>query len=304
LQYQNRTLAHGLYQNKLSVFETEASSKAAANITEVNEASAYISAQTWHERIGHINAKAVTTLPNAANGYIIEPKTEVRDCDACLKGKATKHINKAVTKAETYLEKVTTDICGPIQPETPSGIRYFMTFTDSATKMLKLEPLGAKSEATAKLQNMITRANTQASPNYHVKRWHADNAKEFKTKELSEFLAQKGIVATYSAPYTPEQNGQSERINRTLLNKVRTMLITARLPAEYWAEALLTAAYLYNRSPHSALKGMTPYEARYGTKPDLARIRVFRSKAYRLKPNPAKLANRAEIWTLIGYGEN
>lgn len=53
---------------------------------------------------------------------------------------------------------------------------------------------------------------------------------EFKSRELDSYLTNKGINTRYSAPYTPEQNGAAEIINRVLLNKVRALLITSNLP--------------------------------------------------------------------------
>ena len=48
--------------------------------------------------------------------------------------------------------------------------------------------------------------------------------------------------------YTPQQNGITERMNRTLLDKVRCMIVSFGLPKCFWGEAVSTAAYLVNRS--------------------------------------------------------
>ena len=62
-------------------------------------------------------------------------------------------------------------------------------------------------------------------------------------------------------PKAPEQNGVAERLNQTLVEAVRSMLVDANLPHKFWAEALSTAVYLKNRSPTKAVKDMTPFEA-------------------------------------------
>lgn len=41
-------------------------------------------------------------------------------------------------------------------------------------------------------------------------------------------------------PKTPEQNGVAERLNRTLIEMVRSMLIDSKLPQKFWGEALST----------------------------------------------------------------
>lgn len=39
-------------------------------------------------------------------------------------------------------------------------------------------------------------------------------------------------------PYTPEQNGLSERMNRTLIERSKCMLINAQLQNYFWGEAV------------------------------------------------------------------
>jgi len=59
-------------------------------------------------------------------------------------------------------------------------------------------------------------------------------------------------------------NSVSERLNITLQEKTTTMLITSGLEKKFWNEAILTANYIKNRSPTSAvgkqLKDKTPSE--------------------------------------------
>jgi len=75
-------------------------------------------------------------------------------------------------------------------------------------------------------------------------------------------------------PYSPESNGVSERYNRTIMEMVRPMLHRVGYPLEVWGEAALTACYIANRLPTSALvSGMTPFEAWHGYKPDVSHLR-------------------------------
>ena len=64
-------------------------------------------------------------------------------------------------------------------------------------------------------------------------------------------------------------------MNRTIMEKAQTMLLEARLPESFWAEAVNTAVYLHNRSATKSLDNMTTYEAWNGLKPDLSHIKVF-----------------------------
>lgn len=74
---------------------------------------------------------------------------------------------------------------------------------------------------------------------------------------------------------TPRQNGLAERFNRTILERVRCMLVSARLKKVFCAESAVTAAYLINRSPSIALGMKTPKEGWSRLLPNLDRLRVF-----------------------------
>ena len=50
------------------------------------------------------------------------------------------------------------------------------------------------------------------------------------TSELQSFLCEQGIVYETSTPYVHQQNGQAERLNQTLLEKVQSMRLEACLP--------------------------------------------------------------------------
>ncbi|GJZ18250.1 putative RNA-directed DNA polymerase, eukaryota, reverse transcriptase zinc-binding domain protein [Tanacetum coccineum] len=69
---------------------------------------------------------------------------------------------------------------------------------------------------------------------------------------------ENGVARHLTVAGTPQQNGLAERMNGMLLNKVRCLLIQSGLPDSFWAEATVTAEYLINRSPSTALKKKTP----------------------------------------------
>ena len=56
----------------------------------------------------------------------------------------------------------------------------------------------------------------------------------------------------------PQQNGVAERMNKTLLEKARSMIAQAMLSKRFWAEAVSMACYLVNRSPYNALNFQVP----------------------------------------------
>eukprot|EP00253_Pinus_taeda_P022018 PITA_22018 len=91
-------------------------------------------------------------------------------------------------------------------------------------------------------------------------------------------------------------------MNKTLMERERSMLSGARLGQEFWAEAGDTACYLVNRSPSSALEDRTPQEVWAGKKPSLSHLRVFGCDAYVHVPkeNRTKLDSKSEKCIFIG----
>lgn len=106
-------------------------------------------------------------------------------------------------------------------------------------------------------------------------------------------------------PYTPQRNGISERINQTLLNKVRCMIEETNLNKRFWGEAVTTATNLKNKSPTKALpSGKTPYEVFWNEVPNYDKLRVFGSKIM-IKNNKKikKLENRAREGIYLDYDD-
>ncbi|GJT39805.1 putative ribonuclease H-like domain-containing protein [Tanacetum coccineum] len=85
----------------------------------------------------------------------------------------------------------------------------------------------------------------------------------------------KGIKQEYSNARTPQQNGVAERMNRTLIEAARTMLADSLLPTTFWAEAVSTACYIFNRVRVTKPQNKTPYELLFGHKPIISYIRPF-----------------------------
>lgn len=81
---------------------------------------------------------------------------------------------------------------------------------------------------------------------------------EFANQAFEEYTAKDGVKWEPSAPYTPEHNGKSERLNYTLMSSVRSILSAMHLPKTLRDELIKLVAYLKNRSP--GINGITPYE--------------------------------------------
>ena len=301
LNIDGKEIAEGFYRKNLTLIST------------IPQENAYISTtisdgDSWHQRMGHIGATALRALPEKTLGCDLDPKKVEKGlkCDICIQAKATKKVSRVeMPRASTILEKVHSDICGPITPETLSKRRYFVSFIDDKTRWATVKLLTSRDQVLTAFTDYLIEEERQLGTT--LKRLHSDNAKEYKSEEFKGQLAQKGIISTYSAPYSPEQNGVSERFNRTIINKVRAMLISSGVGKALWGEAVQAATYIYNRTPNSSLISfISPFEARTGKKPDISTIRTFGSIAYKREPKELlkKLDPRASPYIIVGYGSN
>ena len=63
------------------------------------------------------------------------------------------------------------------------------------------------------------------------------------------------------------------------------MIHHAKLPLNFWAEAVNTAVNLHNGSPTVALMDRTPFECLFGRKPDISNLRVLGCVCYMHVPD-------------------
>jgi len=131
----------------------------------------------------------------------------------------------------------------------------------------------------------------------------SDNGKEYTSRQFTMFCEATDIERQLKTPYNPQQNGVSERKNRTIMEMVRCMLHEKGLPKEYWAEVANTAVFLLNRLPTKAVDGKTPFEAWYGYKPFLKKFKVFRCLCFTYVPQIKRdmLDKKAEPGIFVGY---
>ena len=147
-------------------------------------------------------------------------------------------------------------------------------------------------------KNMVERATGN-----NLKALRSDNGGEFTSVEFENYLQKEGIKHQLMVPKCPEQNGIAERLNRTLIEMVRTMLANFKLPKRLWAEALATAVYLRNRSPTRAVEEKTPFESLTGEKPSVGHLRCA-AYCHIPKDNRNKLDSKSQKCVFLGYSEN
>ena len=265
-----------------------------------------ISIELWHQRYGHLSYGNLDILnrKKMVNGLgDINSKNLPNDnCEGCILGKHNRSPfpKKSASSTTQPLDLIHSDVCGPMSVESIGGSRYFITFIDDNSRFVVTYSMKHKNEALDKFKEFVEMAETKFER--RMKKVRTDNGGEYVSNAFNNYLKERGTQDQRTVPYTPEQNAVAERMNRTLLEKVRSMLHHSKLPLRFWAEALATATHLRNCSPTSTLDE-TPYERWNGEKPDVSSFRVFGCKAYAHIPkeNRKKLDPKSQKCIFLGY---
>jgi transposase InsO family protein len=94
----------------------------------------------------------------------------------------------------------------------------------------------------------------------------SDNGGEYCGKEFDDYCSYHGIHREKTVPRTPQKNGVYERMNRTIMERIRSMRLHAGLPLQFWAGDVDIVVYLINRGTSSSLDGIIPEEEGTGKK--------------------------------------
>lgn len=291
------SLQNGVY--KLNTMKSEVLVASAVHTTD---------ARLWHRRLGHVNSNDLQKMrKGAVEGVFYKDRADIQksNCEVCCEGKQSRlPFPSANHRSETLLEVVHSDLCGPMETRSIGQARYFVLFVDDASRMAFVYFLKEKNQVFQKFKEYKSLVENQTGN--RIKTLRTDNGGEFCSQQMETYLRTEGIVHQTSNPYTPEQNGLCERLNRTVVERAKCLLFEAKLEKRFWAEAVNSAVYLKNRSPASGLGEITPFEKWTGRKPDLSHIRVFGSPVmvHVPKSKRQKWDKKAVKYILVGYPDN
>ena len=252
----------------------------------------------WHKRLGHMSEKGLNELSkqNLLDG---DQVNKIEFCENCILGKQHRlSFSTAQHTSKQTLEYVHSDLWGPAKVHTHGGNHYFLTLIDDFSRKVWIYLLKSKDQAFESFKSWKKLVENQTSKK--IKTLRTDNGLEFCNNEFNKFCEKEGIQRHRTVRYTPQQNGVAERMNRTILDKVRCLLIGSGLSQSFWGEAATTAVYLINRSPSSAINLKTPEELWTGRAPNLKHLRVFGCACY-AHQSEGKLEPRALKGVFLGY---
>jgi len=130
-------------------------------------------------------------------------------------------------RAKQILELVHNDVFGPMNVPSWGKSVYYVSFIDDFSRNTWVYFLKKKSEVFNTFKEFKTLVENQTEKKIKVLR--TDNGGEFCSKEFEELCKKCGIARQKTTPYTPQQNGVTERMNKMLMERARSMLNGARL---------------------------------------------------------------------------
>ncbi len=176
-----------------------------------------------------------------------------------------------------------------------------MTFRDDWSEIIWVHLLCNKNQAFEAFKAFQT--NIERFNDVKIITLRKDNASEYIDQKFQNYLIEQKINWDSRASYVPEQNGEAERLNRTLMYKIRLMLNDRKTFKSMWKEIIKTIAYLFNRSFYYQLNDKISYEIIKNKKSDLSHLRIIESTTwiYILKKKIKKLDDRFWKSILVNY---
>ena len=113
-----------------------------------------------------------------------------------------------------------------------------------------------------------------------IKTFRSDNTLEYTQYAFQALLLSCGTVHHLTCPGTSQQNGRAKRKLRHILDTVRALLLSAKVPAPFWGEAALYVVHAINRIPSPVIHNQTPYECLFGSHPNYHHLCSFGSACF------------------------
>ncbi|KAL2480186.1 Integrase catalytic domain-containing protein [Abeliophyllum distichum] len=210
----------------------------------------------WIKRLGHISDKGLKSLTN--EGVFGKDKIEkLSFCEQYVIGKQNILPFKTGThKSTSILEYLHADLWGPAPVNNFTGFKFYFLIVDNFSRKVWTFLLKSKSETFQIFKDWKTLIDNQTDKKIKVLR--TDNGLEFCNFKFDSFYKVSGILRHRTTTYTLQQHGIAERMNRTILNKVKCMLHSSGLSKLFWGEAVMTTSYLIKLSPSSVLVNKSP----------------------------------------------
>lgn len=269
-------------------------------------ANIYMSMNELHQKFAHISHDALRDMvkSGAVEGIKADLDSPQSFCETCVKAKITRvpFPKESKTRAKTYGERIHSDLWGPAPVDSLGHKRYCITFTDEASDETKLYFIQHKSETFNRYKQYEKWIKVHRKAD-GIKNLRTDRGGEYLSDSFIGHLNENATHHELTVHDSPQQDGKAERLNRTMVEGSRALLIGSGLPKHLWAEAFNHFVWIRNRVPHRALQGRSPYEFVHGSKPNLGGIQAFGATVWVKDLEANKLESHAKVGRFVGYDE-
>ncbi len=262
------------------------------------------STETWHRRLGHISTRKMTEM---ANRTLIPKHATNYDTNHCTVCNLTKPLRRPVpTKAESSGE-ITVQVDYMPVGVTEKGWRGEVgAYIYSLRKSKLIKAYGVKDAGVESAVQTLKNYVKDIIPyvNDKITCVQTDAGSQFTSHMWEDECKKHGLIYRTCPIDHQAMNGQVERVVGIMATMVRTMIRDQNVPEKYWPLALDAATYIYNRTVHSTLEGLTPFEKGTGRKPDLSKARIFGCQTYVQTPKNkrrGKFQDTAWSGVMVGY---
>lgn len=211
-------------------------------------------AHSWHLRLNHAAPGTIrtmaTTFPALKLPRALRQSSGPMHCAGCSVAHFQRAPHAGTAARPPPGHTLATDVAGPFG----SGpFKYFLSVSELHTRMRLVYLLQSRSEVPTVLRESIV--NIERHFGTTVSRVRCDNAAEYLPKDLRRWMAARGTALDPTVPHSPQENSVAERLNRTLMSRVRATLASSRLPFEkYWNHCLLDTVAKSNSTLHLPTK--------------------------------------------------
>jgi hypothetical protein len=176
----------------------------------------------WHHRLGRMSEKGMH-IPQKKNFFPDLEQVDLDFCEHCVYGKQKRVIFLKVGKEKKRekLEFVHTDVWGPYQVSSLGGSCYYVTFIDDATRKTYFYCIRQKTIFFYTFKKWKDLVENEIGKRLRCLR--SNNGGEYYNTEFYYYCSFHGSHRVKTVPRTPQENGLSERINRTIMEHAWSM---------------------------------------------------------------------------------
>ena len=203
--------------------------------------------EIMHRRLAHPSGEVLRKAGKYVKDFPDIKIPSEHFCPGCAQGKMTqKPFPASETRATEPFELIHSDL--KMQPvKSYRKYRYTITFLDDFTSHAWTINLRTKDAALPATHHFLAMVETQYKSS--VRAWMSDAGGEYTSMAFTTMMKEKGVTVLQSVPHAHQQNGRTERLNRTLSDKAESLRLQACLPPSWWEFALDHATHVYNQMP-------------------------------------------------------